>query len=100
MPETPAMADQDDDKPSPPNIRFAWRDWLPYLEDSDATEAEKQELIETVWAIVTAFVDMGWSVNPTQQICGQEIDLKAVLERAVIGSDQAAAMVEQEEDAA
>ena len=89
------MTSKDDDTTgnentaSPPTLglRFDWQDWLPYFEDEAIPDDQKQELIETLWAIVTAFVDMGWSLNPTQQICGQDIDLKAVLEQAVLASD-------------
>ncbi|MGD1926009.1 MAG: hypothetical protein ACFB03_17740 [Paracoccaceae bacterium] len=71
-----------------PGVRFDWRDWAPYLEDDAIPDDQKRELIETLWSIVTAFVDMGWSLNPTQQICGQYIDLKAVLDAAVLESEQ------------
>jgi hypothetical protein len=70
----------------PPGITFDWRDWLPYLEDTDATDEEKRELIETLWGIVLAFVDLGFDINPTQETCGQIFDLKAVLEAAVLNS--------------
>ena len=89
------MTSKDDDTTgnentaSPPTLglRFDWQDWLPYFEDEAIPDDQKQELIETLWAIVTAFVDIGWSLNPTQQLCGQEIDLKTVLEHAVLASD-------------
>ena len=71
-----------------PGLRFDWRDWAPYLDDDGIPDDQKRELIETLWSIVTAFVDMGWSLNPTQQICGQDIDLKAVLDAAVINSER------------
>ncbi|WP_282078091.1 hypothetical protein [Epibacterium ulvae] len=29
-----------------PSIHLNWQDWLPYVEDSTATETEKQQVIE------------------------------------------------------
>lgn len=65
---------------SAPALRFDWADWLPYLEDQDIPEEQKRELIETLWSIVVAFVDLGWQLNPKPEICGEAIDLKAILE--------------------
>lgn len=84
---------------APPVLRFDWQDWLPYLGDDDIPEAEKRALIETLWSIVLAFVDLGWSVTPTSgepaagadageapKSRGQVVDLKAALEAAVLRS--------------
>jgi hypothetical protein len=88
-------------EPAPPVLRFDWQDWLPYFEDESISEEQKRVLIETIWAIVIGFVDLGWSTKPTleasalensgvgngDQNCGQTIDLKAVLEAAVVRSE-------------
>lgn len=74
-------------EPSRPSVHFNWEDWREYLDDSDIPDDQKRELIETLWAIFTGFVDLGFGLNPTQQICGEVIDLKAVLESAVLRSD-------------
>jgi len=73
--------------PGPTAIRFDWRDWEQYLENSDLPDDKKREFIETLWAIVMGFVDLGYGLNPAQEICGEVIDLKAVLEAAVLNSD-------------
>ena len=74
--------------PSPPspNIRFDWQDWLPFFEDTDIPDDQKQELIETLWALVLSFVDLGFDVSAHPENCGGNIDLKAVLEAAVLDS--------------
>ena len=69
-----------------PSIRLNLDDWLPYLEDSDATEAEKIELIETLWNIAMAFVDLGWDLDSGEETRGQSLDLTAVLRAAVLNS--------------
>lgn len=38
-----------------------------YLDDSGLSEAEKKELLETLWGIVCEFVMMGFNVHPVQQ---------------------------------
>ncbi|EEE36975.1 hypothetical protein RKLH11_810 [Rhodobacteraceae bacterium KLH11] len=69
-----------------PSIRLNLDDWLPYLEDSDASEAEKIELIETLWNIAMAFVDLGWDLDSGEETSGQSLDLTAVLRAAVLNS--------------
>ena len=71
--------------PTPrPSIHLNWQDWLPYFEDSTATETEKQQVIETLWSIVLAFVDLGWDLNTDPETSGQSLDLTAALRAAVI----------------
>lgn len=72
-----------------PALRFDWQDWLPYFEDEDIPLDQKRELIETLWSLVQSFVDIGFHLSPTQIICGEELDLKAVLEATVLHSDKA-----------
>lgn len=46
-----------------PTIQLDPEEWLPYLDDPDATEEEKLALIETLWGIVLSFVDLGWAIE-------------------------------------
>ena len=73
-------------KTQPPTVHFEWRDWLPYTETSDLTEAQKKELIETLWSIIMAFVDLGWEVGSQHNTCGQHLDLTAAMRAAVLNS--------------
>jgi len=46
-----------------------------YLEDSNLSDAEKQELLETLWDIICELVQLGYGVHPMQQLdenCGQD----------------------------
>jgi len=99
---------KDDTLPRPPThqtvpakpmaLRFDWQDWLPYLEKSDVPDDQKRDFIEALWAIVLGFVDLGFDLNPTADICGEPLDLKAVLEAAVVHSENPA--IEEKGDAA
>lgn len=86
-PAPPAVAE----RPAP-KVHFDWQDWLPYVAHADSSEAEKRELIETLWTIVISFVDLGWEVSEDSAIggdkesCGQNIDLTAALRAAVLNS--------------
>lgn len=39
-----------------------------YLADTDLSADQKRELIETLWAIMVSFVELGFGVHPLQQI--------------------------------
>jgi len=93
-PETPPTS------PTPPSrqVAFDWRDWLPYLADADIPNADKQAMIEALWSIIQAFVDLGFEVKSpdelSAQTCGEAIDLKAALAAAMVSSS------DEEQDAA
>lgn len=40
--------------------------YLKLVEDLDLTEAQKVDLIKTVWAVVESFVDQAFGVHPVQ----------------------------------
>jgi hypothetical protein len=55
-------------KPNPPpTLTLDVEYYQKYLDDSDLTEAQKTELLETLWAIICEFVMMGFNVHPVQQ---------------------------------
>jgi len=86
MIETETTDDPDRPAHRAPALYFNWEDWLQYFEDVDAPLEVKREWIETLWAIHVSAVDLGFGLTATQQICGEVIDLKAVLEAAVVKS--------------
>lgn len=92
MTQTPPQQ-QPETRPKP-QVGFEWRDWLEYLAVTDIPEADKQALIEALWAIVLGFVDLGFEVKSPQETCGQALNLSAALAAAVVNSE------ETEEDAA
>jgi len=48
------------------------------FDNLDVSEDEKREYLETVWAVVVAFVDMRFRIHPLQQACEQDLDLLMV----------------------
>lgn len=69
-----------------PGLKVDWELYGEYLEASDLSEADKREFVESHWAIVVSFVDLGFGLHPTQQTCGEVIDLTALLGGDVVGS--------------
>jgi len=67
----PHLPERDD---LPPGLTIDWEAYSVMLEESDATDAQKRELIATLWSLVVAFVDLGFGVHPVQQVCGQNDD--------------------------
>tara|TARA_R110002124_G_scaffold7493_1_gene42798 strand:+ start:62 stop:346 length:285 start_codon:yes stop_codon:yes gene_type:complete len=54
-------------------VTVDWEMYAAMLDGSDWTDDQKRELIETLWTIVLAFVDLGFGVH-TSQSCGQDGD--------------------------
>ena len=44
-------------------LKFDANDYKSCLEDTDLSEAQKAELLQNLWHIMSAFVDMGWGVD-------------------------------------
>ena len=70
-----------------PRLYFNWNDWLPYLEEFDIPEDQRQAFIETLWMLVTSFIDLDVTVTDHKQTCGNQIDLKTLLERDMVSLD-------------
>jgi len=76
-----------DTPPSRPSLHFDVNDWLPYIEDENATYEQKVELIETLWSIVIGFVDLGWDIKSSPESCGEDADLYTLLSSGMVDLD-------------
>ncbi|GAA6207894.1 hypothetical protein NBRC116601_11870 [Cognatishimia sp. WU-CL00825] len=74
---------------SQPSLRFDVNDWLPYIEDENATYEQKVELIETLWSIVIGFVDLGWDIKFNPESCGEDADLYTLLTSGMVYFEEA-----------
>ncbi len=54
-------------KPSP-TLSIDLEFYQNYLDDSDLTDEQKKELLETLWSVVCEFVMLGFNVHPVQQV--------------------------------
>lgn len=89
--ESKTMTQKPPVPPPKPSLHLNWEDWLPFLENQDIPEAQKKELIETLWSIVIAFVDLGWDVGEkpasSAESCGQTRDLTSALRAGIVYSE-------------
>jgi len=74
--------------PPTPRLHLNWQEWLPYISECNASVDEKRELIETMWSIARAFVDLGWEVDFVAENGGEGFDLCAALHAAVVYSKE------------
>lgn len=42
-----------------------------YLDDPDLSNEQKEQIVEALWTIIIAFVDLGYGVSPLQEACGK-----------------------------
>ena len=82
-----------------PSVTVDWEMYAAMLDESDWTDDQKRELIETLWTIVLAFVDLGFGVHPAQS-CGQDDDqaqakLADMVHSTLTSSDQQEDMCSQ-----
>lgn len=93
--ETPPIPD----KARPPSLAIDWDLYAAMLEESDATDAQKRELIETLWAIVVTFVDLGFNLQPAPQSCGELSTEGAEALADLVSSNLTAATIKEETNA-
>lgn len=72
MTKTPSLFEIDDH--GAPRLSIDWEDFAHHLQDSDLSDEQKREFIETLFEIMLAFVDLGFGLHPVQQACEQNRD--------------------------
>lgn len=70
----------------PPSLTIDWDLYGKYLEDSDLTDDEKRDCIQTLWGIVVACVDLGFGLHPVQQACGHNDQNRIFLPHDLLSS--------------
>lgn len=66
--ETNAIAGISRHQNQPKALTLDWQLYAGYLENSELSDAEKQEFISTLWSIMVSFVDLGFELHPLQQV--------------------------------
>lgn len=62
------MTDLDGGISIPPALELDAEKYLPEFDDFDMTEAQKRELLETLWSIMRTFVEFGFSANTCERM--------------------------------
>lgn len=67
-----------------PALVFDPKEYVDYVLGHELSETEQRQLMQTVWQVMLAFVDLGFGIHPVQQAMGpQKEDVsnrKAVLD--------------------
>lgn len=58
-----APPENDPPKTPAPTLSIDWELYGHHLDESDLTDAEKREFIETLWYLMVSFVDLGFEVS-------------------------------------
>ncbi|WP_169194202.1 hypothetical protein [Devosia sp. MC1541] len=61
-------------------LTFDPTSYMHHLVDADLTEAQKAELLETIWQIMVHFVDLGIGISPIQQVLDKSANKESPLE--------------------
>lgn len=54
-----------------PTLTIDVQHYQKYLDNSDISDDDKQELLETLWSIICELVELGYGVHPLQENCGE-----------------------------
>lgn len=70
------------------------------LNDSDWSDDKKQEFLETIWAMMVGFVDLGFGIHPLQAAgyegCEQALDLSGLVASDMVSSNKSSSTKEFE----
>ena len=79
------------------SVGFDYDRYAHFLDDSDLSDSQKQELLEALWNILRNFVELGFGVHPVQQAmaerekdkldCGQDTLDHSTLMAAMLYSE-------------
>ena len=72
----------------PLTLSIDWDLFGSYLDDSDLSDDQKREFIESLWSIVVGFVDLGFGIAPTQLACEQNAHSALRLPQDLLSLDQ------------
>jgi len=56
-------------------LTFDAQTYCEYLSGFDLSEAEQAQILEALWAIMVAFVDLGFQIHPVQHAAGRPDDM-------------------------
>lgn len=81
--------------PHSPGLVFDLAKYVGYLDGSDLSGAQETELLQTLWKIVTAFVDLGYGLHPVQQAMDKSRSLALHSTLPVVESDSSNSNIER-----
>ncbi|MFD0917259.1 hypothetical protein ACFQ14_12635 [Pseudahrensia aquimaris] len=80
----------DEKRGTTPTLLIDYKKYESMLDESDLSEDQKREFLETLWSVIVGFVDLGFGVHPLQQCgdgdCEQHLDLSSLMADDVVSS--------------
>lgn len=43
-----------------------------YLDETNMTDAQKEEFLQAMWLVMISFVELGFEMHPVQEVCGKD----------------------------
>ena len=60
------------DKSAKPILTVDVEKYQGYLDDTNMTDAQKEEFLQGLWHVIVNFVELGFGVHPLQEVCGKD----------------------------
>ena len=60
------------DKSAKPILTVDVEKYQGYLDDTNMTDAQKEEFLHGLWHVIVNFVELGFGVHPLQEVCGKD----------------------------
>lgn len=69
--EPPQIAGAPDSSSPTSSVRLDVSRYLHMIDDPALSDDQKRQMLEALWSIMVAFVDLGFGIHPVQQACGK-----------------------------
>ena len=63
-----------EEKVHPLAVEMDFEKYASHIAEFDLTEEQQREFLETLWAILISFVDLGFGISPVQEVCGKLLE--------------------------
>lgn len=61
-----------------PVVHVDFARYQEFLDNTEMSEAQREEFLKALWSIIVAFIDLGFGIHPVQEVCGKDSKLGAL----------------------
>ncbi len=65
-----------------PVVHVDFARYQEFLDNTEMTEAQREEFLKALWSIIVAFIDLGFGIHPLQEVCGKHHQTDALSPKA------------------
>ncbi|WP_120632122.1 hypothetical protein [Ruegeria sp. EL01] len=62
------------EKSSQRSVEIDTSKYQKYLDDPALTDDQKEEIVVALWSVITGFMDLGFGIQPMQEVCGKNTE--------------------------